>query len=103
MDRTRRDVIGTVAATALRRLVETVPDPALGYNRDTGGTLLQRDNPPMALDKVRKHPRYTPWPDRHGPRRECVHDGRGVMAARAGGYQGFAAREPATHPGDGIG
>jgi sugar phosphate isomerase/epimerase len=79
----------------------------LGYNLDTGWTLLQREYPPVAIHKVRKHLMNLHVRDIDGPMRKFPHVGEGVMdfkaiaeALKAVGYTGFLSIEQDKHPGD---
>jgi sugar phosphate isomerase/epimerase len=99
----------TVVPDALSFLAlwDAIQDPDLGYNLDTGWTLLQREYPPVAIHKVRKHLMNLHVRDIDGPMRKFPHVGEGVMdfkaiaeALKAVGYTGFLSIEQDKHPGD---
>lgn len=94
-------------AVSFLRLWEAVRDPALGYNLDTGWTLLQREYPPVAMHKVKRHLMNIHVRDIDGGMRRFVHVGQGVMdfkavvdTAKAIGYNGYLSLEQDKHPGD---
>ncbi len=94
-------------AVSFLRLWDAVRDPALGYNLDTGWTLLQREYPPVAIHKVKKHLMNLHVRDIDGSMRRFVHVGTGVMDFRAIaqtlkkiGYDGYLSIEQDKYPGD---
>ncbi len=94
-------------AVSFLRLYERVNDPALGYNLDTGWTLLQREYPPVAIHKVARQLANVHVRDIDGRMRQFVHFGEGVMdfaavveALRKIDYQGYVSIEQDKHPGD---
>lgn len=94
-------------ATAFLRLWDHVRDPALGFNLDTGWTLLQREYPPVAVHKVGKQLMNLHMRDIDGQMRRFVHIGEGVMdfqaiisALKQIRYKGFVSIEQDKHPGD---
>jgi sugar phosphate isomerase/epimerase len=85
---------------AFLRLWETVRDPDLGYTLDTGWTLAQREYPPLAMHKIKKHLYNIQVRDIDGLMRRFVPVGDGVMdikaiveTARKIGYTGFLSIE----------
>lgn len=87
-------------ATAFLRLWDAVRDPRLGYNLDTGWTLLQREYPPMAIHKVGPHLMNLHVRDIDGLMRRFPPAGSGVMdfkavveACRKVNYSGFFSIE----------
>jgi sugar phosphate isomerase/epimerase len=94
-------------AVSFLRLWDAVRDPALGYNLDTGWTLLQREYPPVAIHKVKRQLMNLHVRDIDGHMRQFVHVGTGVMDFRAVaealkkiGYDGFLSIEQDKFPGD---
>jgi sugar phosphate isomerase/epimerase len=94
-------------ATSFLRLWDAVRDPALGYNLDTGWTLSQREYPPVAIHKVKKHLMNVHVRDIDGMMRQFVHIGQGVMdfkavaeAVKVVGFGGYLTLEQDKHPGD---
>jgi sugar phosphate isomerase/epimerase len=94
-------------AVSFLRLWEALKDPALGYNLDTGWTLLQREYPAVAIHKVKRHLFNLHVRDIDGLMRRFVHVGTGVMdfqavveALQRVGYEGFLSIEQDKHPGD---
>ncbi len=94
-------------AASFLRLWDAIRDPALGYNLDTGWTLLQREYPPLAIHKVRDRLMNLHARDLDGTMRSFVHAGEGVMdfqaiaaALRAVNFDGFLSLERDKHPGD---
>ncbi len=94
-------------AVSFLRLWEAIKDPALGYNLDTGWTLLQREYPPVAIHKVKRHLMNLHVRDIDGAMRRFVHVGEGVMdfkavveALKKTGYEGFLSIEQDKFPGD---
>jgi len=89
------------------RLWEAIRDPALGYNLDTGWTLLQREYPPVAIHKVKRQLFNIHARDIDGLMRAFIHVGTGVMdfksvveALKRVGYDGYVSIEQDKHPGD---
>ena len=87
-------------ATSFLRLWDAIRDPALGFNLDTGWTLLQREYPPLAIHKVKQHLMNLHIRDIDGLMRRFVPIGRGVMdfqaiveALKQVGYSGFLSLE----------
>jgi len=94
-------------ATAFLRLWDAIRDPDLGYNLDTGWTLLQREYPPLAIHKVKRHLLNLHIRDIDGTMRRFVHIGEGVMdfkaivdTLKAVGFNGYLSLEQDKHPGD---
>jgi sugar phosphate isomerase/epimerase len=94
-------------ATSFLRLQDRISDPSLGYNLDTGWTLLQREYPPVAIHKVKRHLMNIHIRDIDPQMRQFVHFGEGVMdfaavveALRRVGYGGYLSIEQDKHPGD---
>jgi sugar phosphate isomerase/epimerase len=94
-------------AGAFLRLWDTVGDPALGLNLDTGWAALEREYPPLAAYKAGKHLMNVHMRDIDGLMHRFVHVGRGVMdlqaiaaAVKAVGFQGFMSLEQDGQPGD---
>jgi sugar phosphate isomerase/epimerase len=94
-------------AVSFLRLWEAIRDPALGYNLDTGWTLSQREYPPVAIHKVKRHLMNVHVRDIDGLMRRFVHVGQGVMDFKAVvdtlkqvGYDGYLSLEQDKHPGD---
>lgn len=84
-----------------------IQDPALGYNLDTGWTLMQREYPPVAINKVKNHLMNLHIRDIDGLMRTFVPIGEGVMdfealadALKSVGYTGYLSIEQDKHPGD---
>ncbi len=93
-------------ANAFLRLSDAVRDPALGYNLDTGWTLLQREYPPVAIYKVGKRLFNLHMRDIDGQMRSFVPIGDGVMdfqgiadALKQTGFQGCLSIEQDGHRG----
>lgn len=91
-------------ANAFLRLWDAVPDPALGYNLDTGWTLLQREYPPVAIHKVGRRLFNLHVRDIDGLMRSFVPVGDGVMdfqaiadALKQTGFSGFLSIEQDRH------
>jgi sugar phosphate isomerase/epimerase len=89
------------------RLWDAIRDPALGYNLDTGWTLSQREYPPLAIHKVKKHLMNLHVRDIDGMMRAFVHVGTGVMdfkhvadTLKQIGYTGFLSIEQDKFEGD---
>jgi sugar phosphate isomerase/epimerase len=94
-------------ASSFLRLWDAIRDPDLGYNLDTGWTLLQREYPPVAIYKVRKQLMNLHMRDIDGQMRQFVHIGEGVMDFKAIidtlkqiGFTGYLSIEQDKHPGD---
>lgn len=94
-------------APSFLRLWDAIGDEALGYNMDIGWTASQREYPPIAIHKVKRHLMNLHMRDIDGLMREFVHVGEGVMdfqavanALKAIGFQGFLSIEQDKHPGD---
>lgn len=91
-------------AASFLRLWEAIGDPALGYNMDVGWTLSQREYPPVAIYKVRKHLMNLHMRDIDGRMREFVPIGEGVMdfqaivqALQTIGFEGYLSIEQDKH------
>lgn len=87
-------------ANAFLRLWDNIRDPDLGYNLDTGWTLLQREYPPVAIHKVGKRLVNLHVRDIDGLMRSFVPVGTGVMdfqgmgeALKKIGFQGALSIE----------
>ncbi len=94
-------------ATSFLRLWDQVQDPDLGYNMDTGWTLLQREYPPVAIHKLGRRLMNVHMRDIDGQMRSFVHIGEGVMdfsaiiaTLKQIGFDGFVSIEQDKHPGD---
>ncbi len=94
-------------ASSFLRLWDAIRDPDLGYNLDTGWTLLQREYPPIAIHKVKNHLMNLHVRDIDGQMRSFVLVGEGVMdfnaiagALKAVGYTGFLSIEQDKYEGD---
>jgi sugar phosphate isomerase/epimerase len=94
-------------AVSFLRLWDAIRDPALGYNLDTGWTLLQREYPPVAIHKVRRQLMNLHVRDIDGRMRQFIHVGTGVMdfrgvaeALKRVGFDGFLSIEQDKFPGD---
>jgi sugar phosphate isomerase/epimerase len=94
-------------AASFLRLWDAVGDPALGYNLDTGWTLLHREYPPVAIHKLKGRLMNLHVRDIDPAMRRFVHIGEGVMdfraiaeALKATGFRGFLTLEQDKHPGD---
>jgi len=94
-------------AVSFLRLWDAVRDPDLGYNLDTGWTLAQREYPPVAIYKVKKHLMNLHMRDIDGLMHRFVHIGQGVMDFKAIvdtlkkiGFDGYLSIEQDKHPGD---
>lgn len=94
-------------ATAFLRLWDAVRDPMLGYNLDVGWTMSQREYPPVAIHKARKHLKNLHMRDIDGMMRRFVHIGEGVMdfkgivdTLKSIGFSGFMSLEQDKFPGD---
>ncbi|GAI43302.1 unnamed protein product, partial [marine sediment metagenome] len=66
-------------ATSFLRLWDAIKNPALGYNLDSGWTLLQREYPPLAIHKVKNHLMNLHVRDIDPHMRSFPHIGLGVM------------------------
>jgi sugar phosphate isomerase/epimerase len=87
-------------ATSFLRLWDAVRDPNLGYNLDTGWTLAQREYPPIAIHKTRRHLMNLHVRDIDGMMRRFPPVGTGVMdfkavidACKQAGFSGFLSIE----------
>lgn len=94
-------------AVSFLRLWDAIRDPALGFNLDTGWTLSQREFPPVAIHKTKRHLMNLHVRDIDGMMSQFVHVGTGVMdfqaiaqALKAIGYRGFLSIEQDKFPGD---
>lgn len=94
-------------AVSFLRMWDAIRDPNLGYNLDTGWTLLQREHPAVAIHKTRRHLMNLHVRDIDGLMRSFVHVGTGVMdfraiaeALKAVGYTGFLSIEQDRYPGE---
>jgi sugar phosphate isomerase/epimerase len=94
-------------AVSFLRLWDAVRDPDLGYNLDTGWTLSQREYPPVAMHKVKKHLMNIHVRDIDPQMRRFVHVGTGVMdfkhvveTCKQIGYDGYLSIEQDKFPGD---
>jgi sugar phosphate isomerase/epimerase len=92
---------------SLLRLLDAVPDPALGVNLDVGWIQLEREYPPVAIHKLKGHLMNLHVRDIDGLMRSFSPIGQGVMdfraiadALRQTGFQGYASLEQDGHPGD---
>ena len=92
---------------SLLRLWDAVRDPALGFNLDAGWIQLEREYPPLAIYKLKRHLMNLHLRDIDGLMRSFSPIGHGVMdfkaiaqALRQTGFQGFASLEQDGHPGD---
>ncbi|GMV96691.1 MAG: hypothetical protein AMXMBFR83_10530 [Phycisphaerae bacterium] len=87
-------------ATAFLMLWDAVRDERLGYNLDSGWTLLQREYPPLAIHKVGRRLMNVHMRDIDGPMRRFPAFGTGVMdvpaivaACKKVGFTGFLSIE----------
>ena len=94
-------------ADAFLRLWDAVRDPALGSNLDVGWVQLEREYPPVALDKLKGHVMNLHMRDIDGLMHLFPPFGDGVMDIRAiietlkrTGFEGYASIEQDQHPGD---
>lgn len=94
-------------AASFLRLWEELKDPALGYNLDTGWTLLQREHPAVAMRKTKRHLFNVHVRDIDPAMRKFVHFGTGVMdfaavveTAKRIGYRGYLSLEQDKPGGD---
>jgi len=94
-------------ASSFLLLWNELQDPALGYNLDTGWTLLQREYPPVAIHKTSAHLMNVHVRDIDGMMRRFVHVGDGVMdfpaiaeSLNRVGFSGFLSLEQDKYPGD---
>ncbi len=94
-------------ATAFLRLWDAIQDPALGLNLDIGWTLLQREYPPVAIHKAKRHLMNLHMRDIDGEMRRFVPVGTGVMDFRAVietlkqvGFNGCLSIEQDKYPGE---
>jgi sugar phosphate isomerase/epimerase len=89
------------------RLLDAIPDPALGVNLDVGWIQLEREYPPVAIYKLKGHLMNLHIRDIDGLMRSFSPIGQGVMDFRAivqalqkTGFQGFLSLEQDGHQGD---
>ena len=94
-------------ANSFLMLCHDIPDKALGYNMDVGWTQIQREYPPVAINKVKDRLYHLHIRDIDGAMREFVHIGEGVMdfagiirELKKIGFKGFISLEQDKHPGD---
>ena len=94
-------------ASSFLLLCQAIPDKALGYNMDVGWTQIQREYPPVAINKVKDRLYNLHMRDIDGAMREFIHVGEGVMdfagiirELKKIGYKGFISLEQDKHPGD---
>jgi len=94
-------------ATTFLLLGQAIPDKALGYNMDVGWTQIQREYPPVAINKVKDRLYNLHMRDIDGAMRLFIHIGEGVMdfagiirELKKIGYKGFISLEQDGHPGD---
>lgn len=94
-------------AGSFLRLWDAIKDSDLGYNLDSGWTLLQREYPPVAIYKAKDHLMNLHLRDIDAQMRTFVHVGEGVMdfkaiadALMAVGYRGYMSIEQDKYPGD---
>ena len=94
-------------ATSFLLLCKDIPDKSLGYNMDVGWTQIQREYPPVAINKVKDRLYNLHIRDIDGAMRQFVHIGEGVMdfagiirELKKIGYKGFISLEQDKHPGD---
>lgn len=92
---------------SLLRLLDAIPDPALGVNLDAGWIQLEREYPPVAIYKLKGHVMNLHLRDIDGLMRSFPPIGQGVMdfqaiveALKRTGFQGFVSLEQDGHPGD---
>jgi len=88
-------------------LCREIPDKALGYNLDVGWTQIQREYPPVAINKVKDRLYNLHMRDIDGAMRLFIHIGEGVMdfagiirELKKIGYKGYISLEQDGHPGD---
>ena len=94
-------------AVSFLRLWDAIKDPELGYNLDTGWTLSQREYPPVAIHKTRRHLMNIHARDIDNRLSGFPHVGAGVMdfkhvadTLKQIGYRGFISLEQDKYPGD---
>ena len=94
-------------ASSFLLLCQAIPDKALGYNMDVGWTQIQREYPPVAINKVKDRLYNLHIRDIDGAMRQFIHIGEGVMdfagiirELKKIGYKGFVSLEQDGHPGD---
>ena len=94
-------------ASSFLLLCKDIPDKSLGYNMDVGWTQVQREYPPVAINKVKDRLYNLHIRDIDGAMRLFVHIGEGVMdfagiirELKKIGYKGFISLEQDKHPGD---
>jgi sugar phosphate isomerase/epimerase len=94
-------------ASSFLLLCKEIPDKSLGYNMDVGWTQIQREYPPVAINKVKDRLYNLHMRDIDGAMRLFIHIGEGVMdfagiirELKKIGYKGFVSLEQDGHPGD---
>jgi len=94
-------------ANSFLLLCQDIPDKALGYNMDVGWTQIQREYPPVAINKVKDRLYNLHMRDIDGAMREFIHIGEGVMdfagiirELKKIGFKGYISLEQDEHPGD---
>jgi len=94
-------------ASSFLLLCQSIPDKALGYNMDVGWTQVQREYPPVAINKVKDRLYNLHIRDIDGAIRQFIHIGEGVMdftgiirELKKIGYKGYISLEQDGHPGD---
>ena len=94
-------------SSSFLRLWDVIRDPDLGYNLDTGWTLLQREYPPLAIHKVKAHLMNVHMRDIDAQMRSFVFLGEGVMDFKAivdtlkmASYRGYLSIEQDKYQGD---
>jgi len=94
-------------ASSFLLLCQEIPDKSLGYNMDVGWTQIQREYPPVAINKVKDRLYNLHMRDIDGAMRQFIHIGEGVMdfagiirELKKIGYNGFISLEQDEHPGD---
>ena len=93
-------------ASTFLLLCQEIPDKALGYNMDAGWTQIQREYPPVAINKVKDRLYNLHMRDIDGAMRQFIHIGEGVMdfagiirELKKIGYRGYVSLEQDGHPG----
>ena len=94
-------------ATSFLLLCRDIPDKALGFNLDVGWVQVQREYPPVAINKVKDRLYNLHIRDIDGDMRQFIHIGDGVMdfagiirELKKIGYNGYISLEQDEHPGD---
>ncbi len=84
-----------------------INDPGLGINLDVGWILEEREYPPVAINKVKRHLYNLHIRDIDGYMSKFVHIGHGVMdfkgiidQLKKIGYRGYVVLEQDKHPGN---